>query len=96
MRSSYITPLSIFQKCQGVTNLTTSSKQHSIILSMQQSKISEMQDESKVKAETKALLEKGWRLDDEEVGLQKTYHFKTYTKALVKFGVFPELRELYS
>ena len=37
-------------------------------------------------AEAKALLENGWMLDDEEVGVKKTYHFKTYTKALV-FGV---------
>ena len=49
-------------------------------------KLSEGQEESRVMAEAKALLENGWILDDEEVGVKKTYHFKTYTKALV-FGV---------
>lgn len=48
-----------------------------------QPKLSEGQDEIRVTAEAKALLENGWRLDDEEVGVKKTYHFKTYTKALV-------------
>ena len=48
-----------------------------------QPKISEGQDENKLIAEAKALVENGWTLDDEEMGVKKTYHFKTYTKALV-------------
>ena len=52
-----------------------------------QPKLSEGQDESRVMAEAKALLEDGWILDNEERGVKKTYHFKTYTKALV-FGAF--------
>lgn len=46
-------------------------------------KLSEGQEESRVIAEAKALLENGWILDDEEVGVKKTYYFKTYIKALV-------------
>ena len=84
MRSHLITPLSVFQTRQVLTNFTT-SKRISAVSSMQP-KLSEGQDESKVMAEAKALLENGWTLDDEEVGVRKTYHFKTYTKALV-FGV---------
>ena len=84
MRSHILTPLSIFQTRQSLTNFTT-SKQQSIVSSMQP-KLSEGQDESRVMAEAKALLENGWMLDEEEVGVKKTYHFKTYTKALV-FGV---------
>ena len=84
MRSHIITPLSVFQTRQVLTNFTT-SKRISNDSSMQP-KLSEGQDESRVMAEAKALLENGWTLDDEEVGVKKTYHFKTYTKALV-FGV---------
>lgn len=46
-------------------------------------KISAGHDEGKVTAEAKTLLENGWKSDEEEMGLQKTYYFKTYTKALV-------------
>jgi len=48
-----------------------------------QPKITEGQDESKLMAEAKALLDSGWALDEEEMGVKKTYYFKTYTKALV-------------
>ena len=47
-------------------------------------KISKGQDESKVKTELQALLENGWKLNDEQIQLEKTYHFKTYTKVLVR------------
>lgn len=46
--------------------------------------ISEGQDEGKVVAEADALLVHGWKLDEEQIGLIKTYYFKTYTKALVR------------
>lgn len=78
---SHITPLSIFRTRQGLTNFIA-SKQQSII-SIMEPKISEGQDEKGVIAETKVLRENGWRLDDEEMGIKKTYHFETYTKALV-------------
>lgn len=48
-----------------------------------QPKITEGRDESKVMAEANALFDCGWILDDEEMGVKKTYYFKTYTKALV-------------
>ena len=49
-----------------------------------QPKVSEGQDKSNVIAETNALLENGWRLDNEEMGVNRTFYFKTYTKALVR------------
>ncbi len=48
--------------------------------------ISEGQDKKQLIADVTALGENGWILDDEAVGLRKTYHFKTYTKALVSSG----------
>ena len=78
---SYITPLSIFRTRPGLTNCIASKQQS--ISSIMQPKISEGQDESRLIAEAKALRENGWRLDDEAMGVKKTYHFKTYTKALV-------------
>ncbi len=51
-----------------------------------QPKLSEGQDEQTLIAEANALAEKGWDLDDQKMGVQKTYHFKTYTKALVSGG----------
>ena len=80
---SHITPLSIFRTRQGLTNFIASKQQSIISIKLMQPKISEGQDESRVIAEAKALHENGWRLDDEEMGVKKTYHFKTYTKALV-------------
>ena len=34
-------------------------------------------------AELNALVEDGWRLDDERMGIRKTYYLKTYTKVMV-------------
>ena len=76
-----ITPLCIFRTRQCLTNFNTSN--HQSIISSMHPKLSEGQEESRVIAEAKALLENGWILDDEEAGVKKTYHFKTYTKALV-------------
>ncbi|KAK8251955.1 pterin-4-alpha-carbinolamine dehydratase family protein [Phyllosticta capitalensis] len=40
-------------------------------------------DESSMTQKTDALVQQyGWELDAEEMGLRKTFHFKTYTKAL--------------
>jgi hypothetical protein len=46
-------------------------------------KISEGENEAQVKADLKALLENGWKLDEEQIQLEKTYYFKTYTKVAV-------------
>lgn len=50
--------------------------------SIMQPKLSK-QDESEVTPELNSLIESGWKLDEEQIGVQKTYHFKTYTKVLV-------------
>ena len=55
-----------------------------------QPKSSEGQEESKMMAEMMALVENGWKLDAEQIGVQKTYHFKLYTKVLV--GDSPKCR----
>lgn len=54
-------------------------------------KIGAGQDDEKVTAEAKILLENGWESDEEEMGLQKTYYFKTYTKALVVATLIPNV-----
>lgn len=40
-------------------------------------------NEVQLMAEVKTLLEGGWKLDEEQRGVEKTFHFNTYTKALV-------------
>jgi 4a-hydroxytetrahydrobiopterin dehydratase len=47
-------------------------------------KFSPRADERKLMGETKALIEAKWTLDKEQMGIEKTYYFKTYTKALVR------------
>ena len=49
-----------------------------------QPKFSQGEDENKVGAELKALLGNGWALDADQIQLEKTYYFKTYTKVLVR------------
>jgi 4a-hydroxytetrahydrobiopterin dehydratase len=46
-------------------------------------KFSDGADQSELKAETEALLEGGWTLDEAQMGVSKTYYFKTYSKCLV-------------
>ena len=40
-------------------------------------------DREGVEAGLKALTENAWELDNEKIGIRKTYYFKTYTKCLV-------------
>lgn len=46
-------------------------------------KFSEGEDEGRMMAETAALLESKWALDETRQGLEKTFNFPTYAKALV-------------
>lgn len=48
-------------------------------------KFSEGADEAQLKAETAALLENEWTLDGDQMGLEKTFYFPNFTKALVCF-----------
>jgi len=48
-----------------------------------QVQLSKGQDETKVTKEVQNLIENGWSLDGEQMGIRKTYYFKTYTKVLV-------------
>ncbi|KAF7181012.1 hypothetical protein CNMCM7691_000141 [Aspergillus felis] len=47
-----------------------------------QVQISPGEDAEQVQEELKALLEKGWVLDGERMGIQKTFYFRTYFKAV--------------
>lgn len=48
---------------------------------------STLPDETKqLAAETNSLLDSNWSLDEELMGLQKTYYFKTYTKCQVSYA----------
>lgn len=48
-----------------------------------QPKFSEGQDESELTEALDALVQNGWKLDEEESGVRKTYYLKTYTKVMV-------------
>jgi hypothetical protein len=41
------------------------------------------EEENKLNPELNKLFESGWELDENKMGIKKTYHFKTYTKVLV-------------
>ena len=83
LRGSHITPPFSSTLCNHhKSTVFIASKQLSSASTMAP-KISEGQDKSKLITEAKALTENGWALDDREMGVRKTYHFKTYTKALV-------------
>jgi hypothetical protein len=45
--------------------------------------ISEGQNQAQVKTDIKELIDKDWKLDQEQIQLEKTYYFKTYTKVTV-------------
>ena len=76
-----LTPLSNPWNRQRLNRSTVSKAFYTSIM---QPKVSEGQDTRKVIAETNVLLGKGWALDDEEMGIKRTFYFKTYTKALVR------------
>ena len=56
-------------------------------------KFSVGEDGSKSTAETATLLENGWSLDEGQMGVKKTYYFKTYTKCQV--GNYPHLYDRF-
>jgi pterin-4a-carbinolamine dehydratase len=47
-------------------------------------KTPEGETDSLLKADVRALVENGWTLDEEQTQLEKTYFFKTFTKAVVR------------
>jgi 4a-hydroxytetrahydrobiopterin dehydratase len=51
-----------------------------------QVRISPGEDAEQVQQGLKALLEKGWVLDGEGMGIQKTFYFRTYFKSVVGFA----------
>lgn len=46
--------------------------------------IAEGEDRDMLTTSLSALLESGWQLDENNVGVRKTYHLKTYTKVMVR------------
>jgi hypothetical protein len=50
-----------------------------------QPRISEGEDEFQVKKDLEALVENGWELNEEQIQLERTYYFKTYTKVMVSY-----------
>lgn len=49
--------------------------------------ISAGEDVPTVQRAVEALIANGWGLDDEKMGIKKTYYFKGYFKAVVSFRV---------
>ncbi|KAF2013584.1 pterin-4-alpha-carbinolamine dehydratase [Aaosphaeria arxii CBS 175.79] len=45
-------------------------------------KPSKEEDKAQIKAEVDSLLENGWKFDENETQLEKTYYLKLYTKVL--------------
>ena len=70
---------------QAFINSITS--RHLSTISMMPPSICEGQDAHKVMTEAEALLERGWKIDDDEMGVEKRYYFKTYSKALVRGSI---------
>lgn len=66
----------------GMANLTPSKQTSSNVPDIQP-RFASGTDEAQLMAEAKALLEGGWKLDEEQRGVEKTFYFNTYTKALV-------------
>lgn len=46
-------------------------------------KICDGEDADRMTKDVESLVNRGWALDDQQIELRKTYHFKTYTKVLV-------------
>ncbi|MCJ1344649.1 hypothetical protein MMC31_002852 [Peltigera leucophlebia] len=65
-----------------MANLTPSKQTSTRVVPEIQPRFAPGSTEAQLMAEAKALVEGGWKLDDEQRGLEKTFHFNTYTKAL--------------
>jgi len=68
----YSTPLALIRIRPQMLSRTTRMELH----------ISRGEDEDQVKAELQALLQNGWILNEDQE-IERTYHFKLYTKVLV-------------
>lgn len=80
----YKSPLTPFLRFCLRHNLTTlaTPRKRSISLTMPP-RISEGNNAAQVNAELETLFKNGWKLDEEQIQLEKIYHFKTYTKVAV-------------
>lgn len=59
-------------------------------------RVSDKQDESRVLSELEALVENGWKLDEDQTCINKMYHFNTYTKVLVRsLGGYHDLAYIF-
>ena len=52
-----------------------------------QPKFAQGEDEARLLTETATLLESKWALDETHQGLEKTFNFPTYAKALVNYTI---------
>jgi predicted DNA-binding ArsR family transcriptional regulator len=77
-----LTPLLQFRTRHNFPILTKSGKFSTS--AMISPKIAEGQNDAEVKADLEALIENGWKLNEDQIQLEKTYHFKTYTKVAVR------------
>ncbi|KAJ9245721.1 hypothetical protein DTO271D3_4105 [Paecilomyces variotii] len=67
-------PVLLPQSSQFRCTMSTSATQQPIY--------AQAEEENKLNPELSKLFESGWELDENKMGLKKTYHFKTYTKVL--------------
>jgi 4a-hydroxytetrahydrobiopterin dehydratase len=54
-------------------------------------RFAEGEDTQQLKRDAEALLQQGWALDGEGMGITKTFHFKSYFKAVVSVAFSAEL-----
>lgn len=66
-----------------MANLTPSKQTSASVVADIQPRFASGSNEAQLIAEAKSLVERGWKLDEEQEGVEKTFYFNTYTKALV-------------
>lgn len=66
-----------------MANLTPSKQSSTNVVQDIQPLFSSGTNEAQLMEEAKTLVEGGWKLDEEQRGVEKTFYFNTYTKALV-------------
>lgn len=67
----------------GMANLIPSKQTSASVVADIQPRLASGSNEAQLIAEAKSLVEHGWKLDEEQRGVEKTFYFNTYTKALV-------------
>jgi pterin-4a-carbinolamine dehydratase len=85
--SSTVRPF-LFGSQQNLLSTNFTLPKRTLTVSVMSAVFSAGEDEAKMKEELQSLQETGWILDEDCMGIKKTYYFKTYTKVLVRTPLF--------